>query len=963
MGEDAISVAGGVRFLTMARIPVGLMRLCAYPGTGFTLAVLTTALCGWSCVLLSWVMLFVKTRHVRDASPTQLYLLEGSSVLLACVGHWILFRLFRSKAPPALVVLCVQRGILTCGMPLKPTRRPSDEEGEGDQLMRGSASSTAASVEMHGADDAGRTGGGGNVKRMGRRVEALGGGAAPRSPDAFAPVPDTASRGRGTNSSWWLPLVPLVVVVVIHTIVHHTIPAAHRQSQEIVLALARCAVDGVAIVLEAIGAVSVVLQYAPGFASGPGAIPRLQRLRHRIRVVGILSVTVLLVYGVLRFAYVAHSVETIPHLRLSILGDPIDPCEAEGMMLNPMLGKSWAWPAIHYRRLFNFYMGSQDCHGSSWRSIAFLDEETETLVVSASCPDGSAPHVFLARPENSELNGRDDFYLPEVRKGNKQYHKELEELYGTPELAAAKGVVVHRDPTTKLITGVELAPGRLLARQRQPASTAEQQAREQWPSNDAIEVPLGETAAFIVHCPASGHEEMFMYPMTLPDVTPDQCSKVPRQQQQQQQEGDNAANNEAYTPSEPAGNVLLIVVDSVSRQEVVRSLEAFTAWMRRFKEEASEQDSTGHLVIEPLAQTTLGLSTAGNLCPMLTGITSKALNLTRELMTGINYMNRTLFNAVKAQYGDGASTSLACGYCHDMLDVLFGSTGAFSGRGGRAESVDYYTYEPMCHLEYSGLESNFQGPYSIVKRCIDGRYVAEHMLDYTGHLLRQQLKRREAVMEAEKNARGGILHTTCPGTPPQGKYFFDVTYLIDGHEGTHGAIALVDGALTHFMDDLQNRLHFFDDPLNTLIFVADHGNHMGHYYELTNAGRFERTTPAVLYVVHPEVLRRVDARKGRQEGESMANFLSRTKRFATPLDMYMTMADIAGVRVQPYEGYSAAKVPPSSLFDPRSGLAVEDCKDVSTAWERYTCSLTFCVDKRYATEYEYLAELMGKIKT
>lgn len=76
-------------------------------------------------------------------------------------------------------------------------------------------------------------------------------------------------------------------------------------------------------------------------------------------------------------------------------------------------------------------------------------------------------------------------------------------------------------------------------------------------------------------------------------------------------------------------------------------------------------------------------------------------------------------------------------------------------------------------------------------------------------------------------------------------------------------IGQVDDDLVEFMEYIDRELHYFDNPLNSFIFLSDHGNHMGPYYEFSFAGRFERTTPAALYVIHPEVFRRIDANKQR----------------------------------------------------------------------------------------------------
>lgn len=46
--------------------------------------------------------------------------------------------------------------------------------------------------------------------------------------------------------------------------------------------------------------------------------------------------------------------------------------------------------------------------------------------------------------------------------------------------------------------------------------------------------------------------------------------------------------------------------------------------------------------------------------------------------------------------------------------------------------LDYDVVTPFCHFEYDqgGQWSNFAGPYSMNRRCITGKHVHQHTLDY-----------------------------------------------------------------------------------------------------------------------------------------------------------------------------------------------------------------------------------------
>lgn len=69
---------------------------------------------------------------------------------------------------------------------------------------------------------------------------------------------------------------------------------------------------------------------------------------------------------------------------------------------------------------------------------------------------------------------------------------------------------------------------------------------------------------------------------------------------------------------------------------------------------------------------------------------------------------------------------------------------------------------------------------------------------------------------------------------------FKVLRMTGSHAGTHGAMVPLSDTLTLFFNDLRVKLRFFEDPLNTLIVLPGHGNHMGHHYKYTHAGKCER---------------------------------------------------------------------------------------------------------------------------
>lgn len=721
----------------------------------------------------------------------------------------------------------------------------------------------------------------------------------------------TAAHHPAEVTRMWLRMALMcwaVLLIFIHWVVHHYIPREHRQSQEIVLLLARVGCDG-AIMVIAVGYMcQQVWLRLENWVENRGSL----REKHYMNVVlnAAWYIVLLVVFCVLlRIWGSSMGTATLPHLRVSILGEPIDPCQAEGMELNSAVSASWVLPAIHPRRLYNFYSGAEVCRTSSWHSIAYVDRAFDTLVISGRCADGVKPRVYIDRPDRSEFSGESDVMLPEVSYGNRAYHDRLEELYGT---VPPPYLTVHRDPESKRIASVEWKQNELKLVKREPRNDEEKRVRKWWPSpKSVIEVPLGMSAAYSVLCGTSD-EEYFVYPMKRAPAWDGPIRTT--------------TTGNASSPIGPVSNVLVIMLDAVSRQGVVRRLPKFTNWARDFqkKQEKKSAEDESRVLVRELRHSTLGFSTAGNVVPTLTGDSLSSYLAKGIAKKDVAFMHRTLFNIAKETHGDGISTSFAVDYCSAVTEYLFMGQNATSGRGERYEGIDYYLYQPFCHLDYSGRLSNFKGPYSILQRCIDHRFVHEHMIDYVESLLQRQL--------LDQNA--------SPDTR-----FFDFNIFIEGHEGTHSAIGLVDDALVGLMQRLESELGFFDDPKNTLIFMADHGNHMGPYFEFFEAGQFERTTPGMLFFIHQDTLNRVDDAKNRKEGTALTNFNVRTKHISTPLDMYATLADLLSLPIDFPEVYRDAKVKPTSLFDERDLEKNVACGDLNNGGETAKCALDFCVPR------------------
>ncbi|CAD2220731.1 hypothetical protein AGDE_09400 [Angomonas deanei] len=636
---------------------------------------------------------------------------------------------------------------------------------------------------------------------------------------------------------------------------------------------------------------------------------------------------------VLIFFVKAAKAKTIPELSRTILGPLMDPCSTENMEMNPrLLKRSWVWPAITYRRLFNFYTGSEECRPKS-QSIAFLDRETEELIVSSRCADQTEPRILLYEPSNTDLAKPEKIDRMDLIPDTPiVYHDILNRVFknGTDK------VRVHRDKSGVLLS-VEVNLEKYRALERAAKNPAERAQMEKWPSSKVYAIPLGLTASYLVQCPKKGHEEIFFYP-------------VPADLYGSEDIVQNASflqnnTNITFSPEkpEPAGSVFTFIFDAVSRQEVARILPKFSQWIQGFKKRQDEKKSggRGYFVVEPPGYTTIGFSTRHNMDYLFFGKSFEE-----------EKMYHSIYNVVKYKHGVDVSTSMTMGYCHNS--IMFGGYDAsipedsHIGLGSRFFGVDHHFFSPLCHQDFGTVLGNFKGPNSITKRCLAGEHVHNHLLSYMSPLLKQHV----ILAGGEGTASSKIFPHLKPSAFKSGnKYFMDFAIFTEGHEGTHSVLALLDDDLTQFMKDLEEKIGFFDNPQNTFIFTADHGNHMGPYFEFTTAGQLERTTPAMIIIAHPEMMEKIDVNKGQEIGTSERNFKERMKRLWTNADLYYTLGDIFGVTAELnqvkemfQEKYAPAKVLPSSLFDDHTVGPLKTCKDYGHNIGEY-CLLDFCRPK------------------
>ncbi|KAG0366796.1 hypothetical protein BC939DRAFT_503740 [Gamsiella multidivaricata] len=146
-----------------------------------------------------------------------------------------------------------------------------------------------------------------------------------------------------------------------------------------------------------------------------------------------------------------------------------------------------------------------------------------------------------------------------------------------------------------------------------------------------------------------------------------------------------------------------------------------------------------------------------------------------------------------------------------------------------SQYFDHELQSPFCLPPYYALDknpfSNFEGPYSIVARCLHGNNVHKYALDYMNQFRR-----------------------AYPDQP-----WFQMGSFIEGHEGTGEVLLTLDNDFAKFMKGMEE-----DGTLeNTIIFMmADHGLHMGINFMFTPNGRIEHMNPYLSVILPPLVTKK-----------------------------------------------------------------------------------------------------------
>ena len=151
-------------------------------------------------------------------------------------------------------------------------------------------------------------------------------------------------------------------------------------------------------------------------------------------------------------------------------------------------------------------------------------------------------------------------------------------------------------------------------------------------------------------------------------------------------------------------NLLVIMIDTLSRAQIYRKMPATVAFLEQLN---STGDSEVFQFFRLFAN---GFATEMNTKAMYTG------SLNRRERSG-----RPYWDIFRAQ---GNAALYLNGFCEDWMSTFVKKE--FSG-------ADYFVFLEWCNPEYHPMErtfGNFAGPFSILRRCLNGKHVHRRMFDY-----------------------------------------------------------------------------------------------------------------------------------------------------------------------------------------------------------------------------------------
>ncbi|KAJ2681802.1 hypothetical protein H4R19_007259, partial [Coemansia spiralis] len=191
-----------------------------------------------------------------------------------------------------------------------------------------------------------------------------------------------------------------------------------------------------------------------------------------------------------------------------------------------------------------------------------------------------------------------------------------------------------------------------------------------------------------------------------------------------------------------------------------------------------------------------------------------------------------------------------------------------------ARSLDYELTAPFCLPEFypntGNPFGNFKGPYSMVARCLFGRYVHDWAFDYLDKLRRELRTARQDGQRARP-------------------YMITATFL-EGHEGTGEVLRTLDDALAEFLADVRDSGQLDD---TVVIVGADHGLHMGLNFAFLQNGRIEHQNPFFAMSVPEWLHQYVHEHQAALGVDAPSPLAVNEQRLTTPFELHHTFRVLA----------------------------------------------------------------------
>eukprot|EP00743_Colponemidia_sp_Colp-15_P001898 GILK01002068.1.p1 GENE.GILK01002068.1~~GILK01002068.1.p1 ORF type:complete len:669 (-),score=93.89 GILK01002068.1:132-2138(-) len=280
---------------------------------------------------------------------------------------------------------------------------------------------------------------------------------------------------------------------------------------------------------------------------------------------------------------------------------------------------------------------------------------------------------------------------------------------------------------------------------------------------------------------------------------------------------------EMQNRSKPTMNVLVILMDNIARPVFHLKMHYTTAMLEQLNRTGDSE------VFQFMRYHAVGFNTERNTQALFLGQTEH-LEQKTEIW--------------KDFYDNGYVTTSVYAECEDWYRTFVHRP---------PSNFDHDANYAFCHTDYHPITNpfgNFQGPFSLRPRCIDGRYVHRFALNYLRESMRQYRSYPHLGFAA----------------------------LEEGHEGTMEILATMDEDFSLFLKEL----HDSGELDHTALFImSDHGNHMSPFEVFTAVGKQEHYLPFLFAVLPKWFLDKYP--------EARKNMLSNEQPLVTSFDFFHTV--------------------------------------------------------------------------